>query len=435
VAGVDRRFRALLCAHAVSAYGNYLHLIALSLFAYEVTGGALGVGLVMALRLAAGFLSGLAAGALAGAVGRRTLMISADLAQAAVLTVLALRAEEATLPLLAGVVVVLGAGNTLFSVALRSAVPVMVGHDRRADANGLLVTFRSFATVLGFASATPVIALGGYPTAFAINAASFVVSAAALLLLRPRTDGEDPGREPAAEAEAERWRDGDGRRRWRGLPGVASVVLAMILLRGTDALASSSHNVALPVLAQQTAPDQPALLMTQFWSAWAVGTVIAHQVVKRSRTLQGGAGGERAFALGTCAMSLFFIAAFTGLPGIGLMLVALGAGLADGYTEIVYTTRLQAAPDRLRSRLFGFSAMAETAGFTLGAVTAAAALEALPVWAVVSAFHGLALCGAIALLLFRTVHTDSGAVPSQRTGEEREDTHEARTGAGPVQGT
>ncbi|MDT9698106.1 hypothetical protein [Streptomyces sp. P17] len=44
----------------MSAYGNYLNLIAFSLFSYEVTGTAFGIGAVMALRL------------LAAGLGRRT---------------------------------------------------------------------------------------------------------------------------------------------------------------------------------------------------------------------------------------------------------------------------------------------------------------------------------------------------------------------------
>ncbi|MGO4429738.1 MFS transporter, partial [Streptomyces sp. MCAF7] len=108
---------------------------------------------------------------------------------------------------------------------------------------------------------------------------------------------------------------------------------------------------------------------------------------------------ERAFALGTCAMSLSFVAAFLGLPAFALMGAAVSAGFADGWTEIVYTSRLQAAPDRQRGRLFGLSATAEQSGFALGTVAAAAALETLPAPAVVGVFHGMAVCGALILLM------------------------------------
>ncbi|MFI2370820.1 MFS transporter [Streptomyces sp. NPDC018833] len=495
VTSVSGRFRCLVSAYAVSSYGSYLNLIALSLFSYEVTGSALGIGALMALRLFAGMLAGLAAGALATRAGRRTLMISADIAQAVAMAVLALAAPHTSTALLACAVVVLGAGNTLFTVALRGAVPVMVGHEERVRANGLLVTVRSFATVLGFASAAPVIGFFGYSAAFAINGVSFLVSAAALLLLRPRTDGEEPdasaaartdagdGEEPDASAAARtdagdgeepdasagartdagdgeepdasaaaRTDAGDGEepdasagartdairaaRGMRGLRGLSALLTGMILLRGADALASSSHNVALPVAAGAASPDDPALFMTQFWAAWAVGTLLAHQVLGR-RADAGAAAGERAFAVGTCAMSLFFVLAFTGLPGPALVAVALGAGLADGCTEIIYTSRLQAVPDRQRSRLFGLSATAETSGFTLGTVAAAASLEALPALAVVGAFHGTAVLGALALLLFLAVR---GGTASRRTRptpgatQGGETTHGARTGTGSLPG-
>ncbi|TNM28823.1 MFS transporter [Streptomyces sedi] len=392
---MDQRLRLLACAYAVSSYGNYLNLIALSLFSYEITGTALGVGLLMALRLCAGFAAGLAAGALTARIGRRTTMIGADLTQATAMAALALGGEATPLALVACAVVVLGAGNTCFNVALRSAVPVMVGQEARGRVNGLLVTARSLATVLGFASAAAVIGWGGYPLAFALNAASFAVSAVALLLLRPRTDlppgTEEPGK-PAGRAP----RAG----RFRALAGLPALLLGLVLLRGLDALASSSHNVALPVVANAEHAAAPAVFMTQFWAAWAVGTVLAHLVLRRRAGE--GAWSTRAFTLGTCAMSVAFVTAFLGLPAVGLVLAAACAGFADGWTEIVYTSRLQAVPDRERSRLFGLSATAEQSGFALGTVAAAGALEVWPAVTVVGLFHGAAFCGALALLLVAT---------------------------------
>ncbi|CCK30256.1 major facilitator superfamily permease [Streptomyces davaonensis JCM 4913] len=424
------RFRLLVTSYAVSAYGNYLNLIALSLFSYEVTGTAFGIGAVMALRLLAGVVAGPIAGAVGARVGRRGVMIGADAAQATAMAVLAVCGARTPLWVLGCVVVVLGAGNTFFSVALRSAVPVMVGQEGRAHANGLLVTARSLATVLGFASAAPVIAYGGYGTAFAVNAASFVVSGAALLVLRPRTEEESSGE------STEPVEPGGFTRAWAGVP---ALVLGLVALRGTDALASSSHNVALPVVAEIAEASDPALYMSRFWAAWAVGTVLAHQVLKRG----GKARGERAFALGTCAMSCSFVLAFTGLPAVALMVAAAAAGFADGWTEIVYTSRLQATGDRERGRLFGLSATAEQAGFALGTVVAAAALESLSPLTVVALFHGVAVCGALALLLA----SRAGRVDRKTTGlsytrdepmctapTEEEGTHGTRTGDGRLPG-
>ncbi|MFI6372157.1 MFS transporter [Streptomyces sp. NPDC050546] len=501
--GVDLRFRSLVVAHAVSAYGTYLNLIALSLFSYEVTGSALGVGAVMAVRLLAGVTAGLTAGAVTARVTRRTVMVATDLAQTLAMVLLALWASRTPLWVLLGAVVVLGAGNTFFNVALRSAVPVMVGQDDRARANGVLVTARSIATVLGFASAAPVISLGGFGVAFGVNAASFAVSAAAVLMLRPRTDGEDDprtgsggederdprtdtggegggdprtgtsgegggdprtgtsgegGGDPrtgtgggdtvsdpaAAEGGGERAASGRGGRLRRRLAGLAGPLLGLIALRGLDALASASHNVALPLAAHAAEPSDPAVFMARFWAAWAVGTLLAHQVLKRRS--HGTSWGERAFAVGTCAMSLCFVAAFTGPPVPAMIAAAVAAGFADGWTEIVYTSRLQAAPDRQRGRLFGLSATAEQSGFALGTIAAAAALEALPALAVVGVFHGAAACGALMLLMLTVRrrdarrdqdHSDRSSTSgepdrSSTSGEKGEDTHGTSTGARPL---
>nr|WP_323379733.1 MFS transporter [Streptomyces alkaliphilus] len=425
-----------MSATGVSAYGNYLNLIALSLFAYEVTGTALGVGAVMALRLGCGFVAGPAAGALTGRVARRTVMICADLAQCTAMVTLALFAGMAQLWLLGAVAMVLGAGNTFFHVALRSAIPAMVGQDDRARANGMLVVTRSGATVAGFASAAPIIALGGYPLAFACNGASFAVSAAVLLVLRPRTEDEtseatgaaNPGASEAGAGPSGGATARTGRLWWGAT--LPALLLGMIALRGVDALASASHNVALPLVAHATEPDRPALFMTRFWVAWAVGTVLAHLVLRRRRGAS--AWGERAFALGVCAMALAFTAAFLGLPWFALMAAAAAAGFADGWTEIVYTSRLQAAPDRQRSRLFGLSATAEQSGFALGTVAAAFALEALPALTVVAAFHGVAVCGALALLLVLAARGRPARAPKSASGDEGVDSHGTRTRAGAV---
>lgn len=410
--GVDRRFRVLISAYAVSTYGNYVNLIALGLFSYAVTGTAFGVGAVMVLRLVCGFLAGLTAGALLARAAHRTVMVCADIAQGTAMAVLALNAGHTPLWLLAGTVVVLGAGNTFFTVALRSAIPAMVGPEARTRANGLLVMSRSLATVVGFASAAPVIGFGGYALAFAFNAVSFAVSAVALLALRPGPSAAegpapaDPDAQEERTASASRPAGAGVRRAAAALP---ALLIGMVVLRGLDALASSSHNVALPVVAHSTAPAEPAVYMTRFWAAWAVGTFLAHLVLK-SRKGEA-AWGERAFALGTCAMSLSFAAAFLGLPAFAVVLAAVSAGFADGWTEIVYASRLQALPEPRRSRLFGLSATVEQSGFALGTVAASAALEMLPASAVVSAFHFTALCGALVLLLYSTIGRRGTAPP------------------------
>lgn len=387
---LPRGFLALVAGYSCSAFGNYLNLIALSLYTLALTGGPLGVGVVMALRLGTGFATGLVAGAVVTRFDRRKMMIGTDLAQALAMVALALGPRHVVL--LAGAAVVLGAGNTLFTVALRSSVPELVGQDQRVRANGLLVSGRAAGTVAGFASAGLIVGAGGFATAFLVNAGSFLVSAAVLVRLRPRVWAPPPVARPP---------------RLGAVRLLGPVVAAMVVVRGCDALGSASHNMAMPVYANELAPANPAVLMSQFWAAWAVGSLLAHRVAARaSRGL-----GERAFAWGTCLMSVCFVLAFLVPAGPLLMATALLAGVADGFTEIVYTSRLQAAPDDLRGRLFGLSATAETCGFAVGMVTSSALLDGLPSVAVVGAFHGIPVAAAIGLLAVSSLPRWAGEKP------------------------
>ncbi|MET9232375.1 MFS transporter [Lentzea sp. NPDC003310] len=408
--GQGSRLHWLVAGYALSTAGNYLNLVALGLYTFQVTGDGLGVALVMALRLGAGSAGGIAGGFLVARTDRRRLMIGADVAQALAMTALVLGPRD--VGLLAVVVVVLGAGNSVFSVALRTSVPDVVGHEQRVRANGLLVTAKSLGTVAGFASAGVVIGTGGLTAAFALNATSFVASALTVLMIRVRVGT------PVAST---------GRRRVpNALALVPALLLGMVAVRGADALASASHNVALPVLASTGHVADGAAFLSRFWVMWAVGTLLAHQVLTRWRRSGGARREERLFAVATGVMALSFPLAFTGLPAPALMCAALVAGLADGVAEITCTSRLQELPEPRRGAVFGLAATAETAGFATGMVAAGAVLEVLPAAATVALFHGVALCAAAVFLVSSYVggtdhdeHLDAGVPHRSGAGADR----------------
>ncbi|WP_406193276.1 MFS transporter [Streptomyces sp. NBC_01017] len=394
-----RNFRLLVLGNGISAYGSYLNMVALNVFVYDATGSALAAGLFMAVRLATSVVSGWVSGRLVSAYDRKRLMVGADLCQAVALLTLLLAPDATRVGLLYVLAVVTGGCSTLSQVALRSSIPEIVGAEHRVRANGLLVTGRSLAMIAGFASSGVVVAQLGYSAAFALDAASFLISATVLFLLPVRTRAvkkDDAGAGSAESSGAARWTA-------RMLLATAPLLMAMIAIRAVDGLGSSSHNVALPIYSSSLDPDHPATFISQFWATWAIGNIVAQQVIGRVTKKTGRTPGERAFALGACVMSAGFIVVFSGLPTLPAVIAALVAGAADGFTEIVYVSRLQAAPDEQRGRLFGLSASAENAGFGLGMLVSGALLETFSPLQVVASFHGLAivLCGTLLLLLLR----------------------------------
>jgi predicted MFS family arabinose efflux permease len=115
-------------------------------------------------------------------------------------------------------------------------------------------------------------------------------------------------------------------------------------------------------------------------------------------------------------MSAAFIVVFAGLPTGVAVVAALVAGMADGLTEIAYVTRLQAAPDEQRGRLFGLSASVENTGFGLGMLVSGALLDRYSPIHVVGLLHGLAivLCAVLFVVLVRHGRRTGVTPPVQR---------------------
>ncbi|MFF4269214.1 MFS transporter [Streptomyces sp. NPDC001536] len=419
----ERRYRVLVAGYALSSYGSYLNVVALNLYVYAVTDRALAVGAFMAVRLAAGIVAGLLAAPILARWSARSVMFWVNVVQAAVLAVLVAAPDTLRTPVLFVVSAVGGITGTVFMVALRSSViPEMVTEDRRTWANSLMVSGRSVAMVAGFASAGVVVSLLGYTAAFLLDMATFLVCAVAVAQL-PVTRRQKPdAEEDTAQAAGP---DGTGKKR-RRLPA-AVVVLAgapvlglMVLLRGVDALGSSSHNAALPVYSTELDTDSPATFVSVFWCVWAFGNIVAQQVIQRLPKRSEQALGALGFGLGTIVMSGAFILAFAGLPWTATVLIALVAGAADGLTEVSYTQHLQTLPDRLRTHAFGLSATVESFGFGAGMIAVGAALDVFSPLSVVAVAHGVAIVIAVLFvaLVLRRRSTAPAGTATEGTGAE-----------------
>ncbi|KAB1140422.1 MFS transporter [Micromonospora sp. AMSO12t] len=404
-----RPLRLVIAAHAVSTYGSFLNMVALGLFTLEITGSAVSTGIFMAVRLCAGVLMGLVAGTLVSRYARARLMIGGDLLSAGALVLLVAMPSAAQPTMLHALAVLLGGSQTLWVVALRSGLPALVGPDDLARANANLVAARSVAMLLGFGSAGILVTLFGYHAAFLLDATSFVVSALLLSAVRAwRVVGRPAG--PPTKGP----RRGAGLRRL--LPSVAPVILAMIAVRSVDAFGSASHNVGLPVYANLAWPDAPAAFAALFTTPWAVGSLVAGQWYARRAAGTSRPGSPRAFGVATCTMSLLFVLAFAGPPIWLVAVLALAAGMADGYAEISYTTRLQTVEPSRLPQLMGLASTAQNAGFGIGMIVSAFALDRLTPLSVVALAHGLALAAAGAFLISHA-RTPAHRPHRQRTQE------------------
>ena len=182
-------FRRLFAAHATSRAGDAFNTVALVVLVFRLTGSGLGVAATVVFEVVPIFVLGPVAGLLADRYPRRRLMIVADLGRAALVGVLIV--SHAWVGLAFGVAFGLSVGSIIFNPASSSLIPDVVPQEHIVEANTALWTVAVAAQIVLAPLAGLIIAWAGVGPAFAVNAASYVVSASLLSRLdagcRPAT--------------------------------------------------------------------------------------------------------------------------------------------------------------------------------------------------------------------------------------------------------
>ncbi|TWD83633.1 putative MFS family arabinose efflux permease [Kribbella amoyensis] len=188
IAGVPERlrddadFRRYWLARAFSITGSMVTAIALPVLVYRLSGSPFLTALVSALEAAPYLLAGLFAGALSDRWNRRRVMISADLVNAVVIGSIPLAHWLGVLTVAHVLVVgcLVQSIYTFFDGANFGALPVLVGRERVAQANAAVWTASSLIELMVPPLAGLVLAVLSPATLLALDALSFVASAAAV---------------------------------------------------------------------------------------------------------------------------------------------------------------------------------------------------------------------------------------------------------------
>jgi MFS family permease len=183
-----RDFRLLWSGMCVSLLGDGVFLVAMAWQVYALSNAPTAlamVGIAMTVPTIAFLLIG---GALSDRLDRRRVMLGADLARGLAVGLMALLSLTDQLELwqVAALVALYGAGTAFFSPAFDALVPEVLPAEQLAEANALDQFVRPIALRLaGPALGGILIDAVGVGSAFALDAVSFAVSAAALLAMAP----------------------------------------------------------------------------------------------------------------------------------------------------------------------------------------------------------------------------------------------------------
>lgn len=174
----NRDYRLLFGGLAISMTGSWAYNVALVVFVFDVTHSAGWVAAASISRFLAALVASPFGGLLADRVERIRLMVGLDLL---CLVVQGLLAVVAALDWPVGVALVLVAVTSVasraYDPAARAATPAVVGEDHLAAANSLQSVVENLSLVVGPAIGGVLVLFGSPAMVFAINAASFGVSA------------------------------------------------------------------------------------------------------------------------------------------------------------------------------------------------------------------------------------------------------------------
>jgi MFS family permease len=365
-----------LASDALSLLGNSIAAVALPVVVLQITGSALGAGVVAAVTAIPAILVGLFAGVVIDRINRRTASIAADLVSAA--AVAALPLVDLLFGLSLGWFVVLGILGSLGDVpgmtAREALVPAIVRHGglRAERLVGLRESIAAVAVLIGPAAAGTLIAvLGGVPALWITAATSFV--AALITLLLPHRIGRvvDAAGHAAMPA-ATPWiqlREG-----WGVLFGSRFLVAVMTVGTITVTLVAGLQGLVLPVYFSLAGePGMLGFVLSALAAGMLTGSIVYAIFGSRGRRrgwlVVGMVGAAIGFAVIAVLASVWVVL-------VGAFLVGLSSALYSGLMGVLMIERI---PEEARGRVMGTQNAIAMAAPTLGIVGAALLTEFLSV--------------------------------------------------------
>lgn len=182
----ERNFRTFYLGYVTSLLGTSMSTVAVAWAVLESTGSASDLGLVMAASVVAQVLLLAFAGAAADRLGRRRVMLAADVLRCGAQAALAAAVFAGHPPLWLFVLLawLRGSGEAFFSPAFEALTVELAPADQLGNANALYGLAGSATRIAGPSLSGVLVAVTGPAMVIALDAASYAVSVLALALLR-----------------------------------------------------------------------------------------------------------------------------------------------------------------------------------------------------------------------------------------------------------
>ena len=385
----DPRFGLLVAGEAVNSIGGWASAIVLWGFAaYRFNASPYAVSVTIVCWAAPPALLSPVTGVYIDRLGAKATLVAGYLAAAAAALGMAAAGSLVVLDIAA---VAYGAARSLAGPAAAALPPRIVAADDLLPANGLLGAAASAGQVAGPLAASVALALSGFPAAFILDAASYLVGVAVVapLPLLPAVPGDVAGA---------RERSG-----WRGelRAGLTLVTRGrrlrlVVMLSCAVTVTSAAFLVVEPLYAKQVL-HRPPSQFALFEAAAGTGSILAGLALARIRARRDGARvlclSAACYGLAAC---LFVGTSYVPVAYAGAFLW----GVCGAVFGAVSLTALQRwTPGHARGRVMGLTATIQSWVETLALPLGGTTLAALGIRAGALALAAVAVAGGIAGLM------------------------------------
>ena len=377
----SRDFRLLWVSQSVSTVGDELVLVAMALFVTRLTHHASDVGLVLAAYAVPMTVFVLIGGVIADRLPRHAVMVASDLVRMVLHTVLAVLIATGVVRVwhIVAIGVAFGFSEAFFRPAFSGLVPQTVPEDEIQSAQALVGISSEIAVFASPALATALVLGVSAAAAFALDAATFAVSA----VLLSRVRGRPRGSEAASGTMLGELREG-----WQAVKARPWVWASISSYSFALLLGLAPFFVVGATVAREVYGSEAVFGISN--AAWGAGAVTAAVIGSKWRP-------RRPMLAGTlfaAPWGLCVVAYASGPPvGVVYLLMAL-AGAGYGLFTVWWDTAMaERIPPHLLSRVSAWDWMGTLALLPLGYILAG------PVAERVGAVHLLVVGGLLAVAI------------------------------------
>ena len=348
----------LWLAQAVSNLGDWIYALAVATTVADRPGGARILAALLVCQFGPSALVSALGGSLVDRLSRKRLMLGADVLRALAVGSLLLGGPPSAVHLCA-VAAALGLFGGLFQPSLQASLPNVVSSDQLVAANALMGSTLNMAIMVGPILGGVMAAGLGPDVAFAVNAASFGLSALLIAIVHlPRRHPQ-----PARAAPIRDLIDG-----FRYILA-ARVVRGVMVVVGIVIVAAAIKNPVEPLFILRTLHEHPAslgLAGTVWGLGMVLGSALAPAIARRwSR--------PSLLTVSIALVGLAILAASRATALTPLLVFWLCAGAGNALGTVAYETLLQEhTPDAYRGRVIAASEAVIDAAFLVGGAVAGA---------------------------------------------------------------